>query len=94
MIHNGSEDSIISHFLSCIHPWPLISQIDKTRIDWSTSPFCDKQTIAGHYGYINNGEMFTRVNSVLDKQNKTPIDLDEMTSSKFIADFKSAFQTK
>lgn len=92
MIYNGSEDSIISHFLSCIHPWPLISQIDKSKIDWSTVEFCDKQTIAGHYGYINNGKMFEQVNKVLNVQNKTLIDLDEIMSSKFISDFKSTFK--
>ena len=32
--------------------------------------------------------MFEQVNKVLNAQNKTLIDLDEMTSSKFIADFK------
>lgn len=87
MIHNGSEDSIISHFLSCIHPWPLISQIDKSRIDWTTAPFCDKQAIAGHYGYINNNEMLDRTNKILKLQDRNELNISELINSQYMSEF-------
>lgn len=88
MIHNGSEDSIISHFLSSIHPWPLISQIDKSRIDWSTNSFIDEKAIAGHYGYINNNEMFDRTNEILKLQGRTELSIAELINSQFTQDFQ------
>lgn len=87
MIHNGSEDSIISHFLSSIHPWPLLSQIDKSRIDWSTTPFIDEKTIAGHYGYINNNDMLDRTNQILKLQCRNELRISELINSQFMQEF-------
>lgn len=92
MIHHGSEDSIISHFLAHIHPWPLLSQIDKLRCDWCSSEYISENTIAGHYGHINNNEMLNRTNNVLEKQNKSPLDANKLIADPFIAKFISKYK--
>lgn len=89
MIHNGSEDSIISHFLSHIHPWPLLSQIDKTRCDWGMAEYINENTIAGHYGYVSNNEMLSRTNKILEKQNKPQLNANELMNDSFIKEFVS-----
>lgn len=86
MIHHGSEDSVISHYLTMLHPWPLISQVNKSLIDWTAQRYCEHNTIAGHYGYVSNNEMLKRINEILAKQNRPIIEVSELINSKFHQD--------
>ena len=93
MIHHGSEDSIISHYLVCLHPWPLISQVNKSLIDWSVQQSCQENTIAGHYGYKDVNYMLNRTNEILTKQGKENIPQDIINSNfvKQIDEFKTTY---
>lgn len=62
--HHGAEDHILSDFFTA-NKYSLVTQWDKTKVDWCGSKFIDARAIFGHYGYISLEEMKSRAKEIL-----------------------------
>jgi hypothetical protein len=88
--YNNNEDLILTSFIKNIK-FPIISQIDHQKCDLVTKRNINNTIIAGGYSNLSNTAMLSRVNKILEIQEKPLIKESDLT--KYINELTTYFES-